>query len=210
MISQKHLEIVKACQKIYEKDLLDKQLLVIYIDRITKKQKYVFINFGKENFLHLTGIVFKNENSSGAKHFYDLLLNGRLDINDCFYKLDGTTELKMDILPHIMNITNTAKMIGTYNNNKLNLVADKIIGSIFSCVALVKDKNIYYPCSALKEDVRSQVEQNNQIRAIYVRKYLTGEKGAVEKSCFELKSHAKNFFESELSDEIFKIIKTVQ
>lgn len=95
-----------------------------------------------------------------------------MDINECKYKSDGTTQIKLQILQMIMNIKKTARMIGDFNHSKLYIMADKMCGSIATTLAFTKNEiGDYCPSSALREDIRNLVTDFHSILAIY-QKYI--------------------------------------
>ena len=102
----------------------------------------------EKNFLHLSGVKYinrdirvqanrQNYEEVYAKHFFNLAMDSRLNINHCFYKDDGTTTLKLGILSHIFNFPYNATMIGNFNNSKPRLYTKKICGGITSCIGFV-------------------------------------------------------------------------
>ncbi len=82
------------------------------------------------NFLHLTGLKVKkhkynadgieNTNDSddtiSAKEFYEKCLAHRLSASDFEFARDGTTPLKLDVLPRLISKNLSATMIGDYNS----------------------------------------------------------------------------------------------
>lgn len=136
--------------KIYDELLLNKN----YIFITEKDNKYLEVLFQATNFKHLTGI----ETDLKPKRFFESSLSGKIKEADINFKKNGTTELKLNILPSILNIQNISKMIGEFDNNgllKVRLYSEKIIGNTNYCMGLVQDKSGYYsPNTVLKEDLR--------------------------------------------------------
>lgn len=158
--------------KLYQENLADKNLLVIYQDRSTKKYLYVEFVFYKSNFLHLTGVNFKDSTDENMKSvlFFNKCINNELSLNDFTYRSDGTTRMKLDILREIVSINKTATMIGDYNQSRPTLITDKISGSVSACMgAVLNEKNYYVANTALKEDLRNVVSEWHPIKAIYVK-----------------------------------------
>ena len=60
-----------------------------------------------------------------ANQFFDLCVNRRLKENDFEFADDGTTQLKMQVLPKLVNKNLSAKMIGDYNNFYPKLYTEK-------------------------------------------------------------------------------------
>lgn len=111
--------------------------------------------------MHLTGVKYINNNKNidnniaYANVFYDLILSNRLNINNCYYKQDGTTHIKLGILSQIFNFPYNAAMIGNYNNAKPQLFTEKLCGGVACCLGFVSGNNAsLYPNTTLKEDIR--------------------------------------------------------
>lgn len=174
MISKSDYECILRNAKIYKANLSKSNVIFIYENRITKKYEYTEVMFLPANFKHLTGVQCfdSNGNPIRANHFLDLAVKNRLNINQCHYKSDGTTQLKLKILSKLMNITSSARMIGDYNNSKLHISADKMCGSTSATLAFTKNnKNKLYPSSALQEDIRNLVNEYHTVIAVYQNKH---------------------------------------
>jgi hypothetical protein len=120
--------------------------------------------FLPQNFKHLTGVSSK---LSGAD-FFGLAVRNRLSPNDVTLAKAGTTDLKLDVLPLLMNILLTARMVADYGYSKSLLVADKIAGTVTAALGFVQAKNIYLPKTALKADVRDITVQAARRRVIAI------------------------------------------
>ena len=70
--------------------------------------------FMPQNFLHLTGM----RTNLNSEAFYRAALNKGLSPSSIEYDPGGTSEIKLEILPRIMTIHKTARMIGAYNNSR--------------------------------------------------------------------------------------------
>lgn len=153
--------------KIYDVELKGKNIIFIY----DKKGKIDFFEtkFSARNFAHLTGVKLNNLK---VNDFYKKCVTGRITEKDFELKKDGTTILKIDILPKIVKIHKTAKMVGDFNNKNLTLKTDKIAGTINACLGFIKENDRYYvPNTALKDDIRDKIIENNKILAI-IRKEI--------------------------------------
>lgn len=114
--------------------------------------------------MHLTGVKTKDHDKEADEHisainFYDKCLSHKLSPSDFEFSEDGTTHMKLDILPAILCKNLTAKMIGTYNSNKPYLYTEKIAGSTKACMGFVVDsiQDCYVPNTLLKDDIRHNV-----------------------------------------------------
>jgi len=165
--------IVMRCAKQYEKNLLGKNYLVIYRDRIDNIIKEIEIYFGEENYQHLTGIELLDEEGKIREHvaglFFNKCLRNGLKKSEIQFKKDGTTNLKLAALPIIMQIQKVTKIAGNYNGIRPYLIADKIIGNVNFCLGLRRhDKQGYYvPSSSLLEDIKVLTDMPSQVLAIF-------------------------------------------
>ena len=98
----------------------------------------------------LTGISSK----LNAEQFFRAAINRRLGEKDISLSTDGTSDLKLDILPKLMNIHISARMVGDYDNSKPLLITDKFAGTTTMAMGFVQINGIYIPNTALKKDVR--------------------------------------------------------
>lgn len=57
-------------------------------------------------------------------------------------------------------------MIGIYDNNKIIMHTEKLIGNVFGCIGFVKDENYYIPNTVLREDIRNITNSTNKIVGI--------------------------------------------
>ena len=108
--------------------------------------------FLPRNFLHLTGARTK----LGSIEFYNMALRGRLDERGFDFMADGTTEMKLNVLPQLMNIHVSARMAGDYDNSKSLLVTDKLAGTVTAVMGFTKtsDNGAFVPNTALNTDLR--------------------------------------------------------
>lgn len=162
-------EIVKEiceCAKIYDKNLKGKNLMFIFENKLNKKLDYIETQFLANNFMHLTGINTKNAKSS--IEFYRLCLNNKLSYKEIIEKQNGTTKLKLEVLPQMLNIGKNARMVADYNGSKVNLFTEKVIGNIRCSIGFINVRGYYLPNTIIKEDIRqiSQKETINRVIAI--------------------------------------------
>lgn len=155
------IRIVITCAKIYEEELCGKHVLFIYQSKA--KLDYIETRFMKQNFLHLTGVKYSNN----SKNFFRECRESKLVANSIALDSNGTTELKLRILPQIVRINRSARMIGDYNNSKALLVTEKLVGGVCGCIGFVRDGHIFVPNTALNEDIRD-ISRNNCSRILAV------------------------------------------
>ncbi|MCD7854508.1 MAG: PBECR4 domain-containing protein [Clostridiales bacterium] len=110
------------------------------------------VNFEKRNFLHLTGV----KTDLTASRFFDHCIDGTLSPNDFEFSKDGTTLLKLKVLPQIMTKNlNASNMVGDFCGSNIFLKTKKLVGGVKACVGFVKSGNIgYVPNTLLNIDIR--------------------------------------------------------
>lgn len=123
--------------KCYEKNLRNKNLLFLYEDKHHNINSYEVV-FEGSNFLHLTGLLV-DKSTLPAQVFYQRCLAKRLSISDFEIAPDGTTELKLDVLPQLVSNNLSARMIGDFFSNRVRLYTERIAGSVHACMGFVAD-----------------------------------------------------------------------
>lgn len=91
----------------------------------------------------------------------------------CFeFSDDGTTVMKLTVLPSVINKNLSAKMIGDYNSSKPRLYTEKVAGSTNACMGFKKDAatGVFVPNTVLREDLRSNVCSYVRVIAAYRKK----------------------------------------
>lgn len=165
------LRIVYDAAKIYERELLDRSLLIIYLDRSFGVYSYT-VHFKEKNFMHLTGLRHRYIRNFSPARFFHLALSKRLSSKEYQLVDDDTTRLKLDILGSVFNDIMHANMIGTYNNYGPLLFTDQVVGTVHSAVGFVHDNRdgFNYPNTLLNVDVRQRLRNHYQIGAILRKK----------------------------------------
>ncbi len=167
MDKKEALKIILKSAKEYDNNLCNNNIMFVCRDK--KQRLFTFeVTFLPRNFLHLTGIKIINQNINSSIKFYRACLGNKLDIKDFKYSEDGTTIMKLNILPQIVKLHKIAKMFGEYNNSKPYLFTEKIAGNINTCVGFVKNKEFYYPNTALKEDIRNLISNDRKATVMYI------------------------------------------
>lgn len=177
MEKKEALHIIFQCASLYQKNLCDRTLLIISADNSMNKTFATEISFEKTNFMHLTGVKFKEKKYISPNKFYALCLSRRLSINDFELARDGTTEQKLFVLPGIVGTNNlAANMIGDYNDSRPTLITDKLAGNVRGCIGIIYDitRRKYAPNTVLNFDMRASIQNRRRIIATY-RKYKTDE-----------------------------------
>ena len=120
---QQAISIIIDCAAKYEENLNGYQLLFILKDK-HKHISSLEVSFYPYNFLHLTGI--KLIDGTTATDFYKRCLNHKLSPEDFSFASDGTTQLKLEILPQLMLKNISAKMVGDFNGCNPKLYTEKL------------------------------------------------------------------------------------
>ena len=164
------VRIVIECAKIYDHELAGKSVLFIYGS--PEHAEYIECLFSKSNYLHLTGLIYKG---SSATDFYRQCLARKLSPSNIALASNGTTRLKLEILPKIVNIHKCAKMIGTYNESKIHLYTEQLVGTQLGCIGFKLDNGYYVPNTAIREDIRNITTGTKRV-LIILRKGCEDEK----------------------------------
>lgn len=113
MTKKEALAIVFSCATEYKENLVGRSLLFLCQDK-HKKIYCLEVTFNSSNFLHLTGFKtgkkLNEENDErdfddvrtmeiNPSHFLELCLDRRLSEDDFSFAEDGTTPMKMRVLP---------------------------------------------------------------------------------------------------------------
>ena len=150
------------CAKLFHENLEGKNVLFVF--GVQQKPEFFEAVFLPRHFLHLTGVITKISSSD----FYDRCLKNRLSISDFGMPKDGTAEMKLTVLPQLMQIPKNAKMIGDYDASKSLLYTEKLAGGVSACMGFVRDRKYYIPNTALREDIRNvSIKPQKRILAIY-------------------------------------------
>jgi len=136
------IRILTTCALQYYSNLENKNILYIFIEN-GKMNSFESL-FLPRHFLHLTGVKIISRGVKSTE-FYRLCLKSQLPKSVFTFHENGTTEMKLSVLPQIMNIHKTAKMVGDYDNAKSVLFTEKIVGTIRACVGFVREGNYYLP-----------------------------------------------------------------
>ena len=112
----------------------------------------------------MTGFKLR-KSGINARHFFNLCYDKRLTEADFDFSADGTTEMKMRVLPSLMKKNLSAKMLGDYNMSQPKLYTDKIAGSLSACMGFVRDggEGRFVPNTVLEGDIRTKVKAADRI-----------------------------------------------
>jgi len=164
------IRIITTAAKEYDKMLNGNNYIFIYKNRNNNQVEYFETTFMARNFQHLTGIDFIDNNKNtihNPTYFYKKCLNSTLKESEICFKSDGTTELKLQALPLIVQFLKSSKMTAIYNSIRPKLSVDRLAGTTNFCLGFTKDKEYYVPSSCLLEDIRNLSDDAFQILAIF-------------------------------------------
>ena len=153
------LKTLFDCASKYHENLAERNLMFLFGN--SENPDFVETLFLPQNFMHLTGVVL-TEREINSNDFYSLCLHRRLEYSCFRMSDDGTTVLKLSVLPQIMELHKTAKMVGDYSENRIRLNTEKIIGHVSACMGFVRSKEspcYFVPNTVLKEDIRDVVRR---------------------------------------------------
>lgn len=204
MNKKEALLIMISSAKIYHENLENKKIMIVFLTK-QRKIEYIEAIFLPRHFLHLTGIKITNRNIKSSTEFYHLCLKNQLKISDVEFNSNGTTPLKLKILPQILKIHKITKMIGDYNNIKPYLSTQKIAGGINECLGFKKEGNYYIPNTALYEDIRNVTNIQSRVVSILIRniKDLKYKKVTYISKDYSLEKILKNKEIREKTDKFF-------
>lgn len=164
------LSVLFSCADKYKSELVNKSLLFVCVDKHSQVH-CVEVTFDASNFKHMTGL----RTSLDANHFFNLCLDRRLSEADFEFAKDGTTRLKLDVLPQLVRKDLSANMLGDYNSSHVKLQTDKLAGTVSSCIGFVRVEGSgrYVPNTVLKGDIRNKAR--NLCRIVLTYRKTRGE-----------------------------------
>jgi len=170
MKKEEVIQIIIKCANLYNKNLENKNIIFVFgnLDRIF----FFESTYLAKHFLHLTGVTLNPNIYSGSSDFYKKCLRSELSVDDFSVPLDGNTAKKLTVLPQLMQIFKTAKMVGDYNFSKSRLLTEKLTGNITACMGFVRDDIYYIPNTVLKEDMRDITNKPQQRMLAIFRKRI--------------------------------------
>lgn len=166
------IEIVTDCAKQYRDNLANRMILFLVTDK-HKRVSGFEVSFDASNFMHLTGCKV-DENQITAIKFYERCLERKLKESDFEFATDGTTPMKLSVLPMMLCKSLSANSVGSYNHRQPTLYTEKLAGGVKGCMGFVEDEKSkrYVPNTILKVDIRDYTNETYRIIATY-RKYKT-------------------------------------
>lgn len=161
------LQIIIAAAKQYDEKLNNRHFLIVYQEG--RDIKTVCVGFRDMNFLHMTGVTSK----LSAQQFYKACLNHKLSENDFEIDNKGKVQQKLMVLPYLADLLYHNCMIGDFINSGICIKADYFVGNTKAVlsVGFRYGKNIDFPVTLYKEDVRKLSQPTNKVLAIFAKDY---------------------------------------
>lgn len=162
---------VVSCAKMYRDELENRKLLLVCQDK-HKNTTYQEFSFYGRNYLHLTGLKVKRDienDELSALNFYSKCLNHKLSPKDFEFASDGTTCMKLDVLPALITKNLSARMLGDYNSAKPKLYTEKLAGNVKGCMGFREDDvtGNYVPDTVLNADIRDYIQNPTRVIAVF-------------------------------------------
>lgn len=162
------LPIVYRSATLYKENLVDHNLLFVSMDK-HRRLHIVEVSFDASNFLHLTGLKVDRTKIT-PKHFFQLCYDRRLKESDFDLATDGTSAMKMRVLPNLMSKNLSARMMGDYHEgSNIRLYTEKLVGSVSACMGFVRNggRGRYVPNTLIEGDIRTKTLHADRIILTY-------------------------------------------
>lgn len=165
----------RYCKKIVEaashySKVAERKIIYIYIDSDSKMQE-VAINFGINNFMHLTGmkcsISKQNRNTISSKNFYTQALNDDLDHTLLIGADKHETDLKMEIIDCLQYLLSCNHMRASIQN--VVFLKDTLHGHVNAKKAIVGLHNTptFRTPKSLRNPRTHKAPKNHKVICIY-------------------------------------------
>ena len=166
------LKVLFQSAELYRDNLEGRNILLICASNSLKSISAIEVLFERTNFMHLTGVKFEDGQRMAPDTFYTLCLQKRLSLDSFVLAEDGTTKMKLSVLPHLFASSNlSANMIGDYHDRRPALITEKLAGNIRGCIGFKFDPQLacYVPNTVLNIDIRDSVTNSQRIIATYCK-----------------------------------------
>ena len=175
MKKEEALKVLFSCAEMYQKNLIDKNLLFICMDK-NKRISTLCAGFSTTGFLHLTGVKFERGKELSAGSFFDKCLKQRLSVMEFEMANDGTTDKKLQVLPILIRANLSATIMGDFSARTPLLVTDKLAGGVKGCMGFIYDARTgyYVPNTVLNLDIRTYISNQQRIIATYRKSKTEG------------------------------------
>lgn len=166
MTKNEILKIIVKSAKLYSEHLENKNMLFLYKDK-TNKINYFEAVFDPRQFQHFTGTRIVNKNIKSKTEFYNMCLNNNLTEKDFEITKDGTTRLKMEVLPYLMTIYKVSNMVCAFDSCGVKLQTEKLVGNVKGCMGFVQSGKYFVPNTILNGDIRKLSNNTSRLLVVY-------------------------------------------
>lgn len=163
------LKTIINLAKLYKNNLVDKNFLIVSKTNDTP-YKFWKLKFEKKQFAHLTGVKI----NISSTYFYKKAISRSLSIKDFEPRIDGSTELKLEVLPMLMKFKDSIRMIGDYDDCSLKLYTEVLAGNVQGALGFVTDdKSDLVPNTCLKCNTKLRSKPERIVLMISKKFYET-------------------------------------
>jgi len=155
MNKKEAIKIIVNCAEKYKNNLVGNNILFVYYDKKAKQYRFFETLFTSSNFMHFTGVVCKE--GINANDFFRKCCTRKLAESDFDFRTDGTTVMKLMVLPEIINIHKVSKMTGRFNSSGLSLYTERLAGNVKGCMGFVRENEFFVPNTVLNQDIRQSI-----------------------------------------------------
>ena len=164
---------------------------------------------GKKKFASTTNTKFRKGNKNTyyiqgvASDFYKLCLKNKLNTSRIEEKENGTTFQKLEIFPQLSTLMKSSSLVGYFNENGYELVADYFLGNTKKTAAIGFCCDTHYdiPKTLLSKDIKLLTQKPCPVISIY--------KKDINEPSYHLTYQSKNLVlkPEQLPDEIRELLE---
>lgn len=161
------LRVAFRCAEQYKEQLSGRSLLFLCVDKHNFARTFEAY-FYDHNYQHLTGLDTGRD--IPPNEFFKACIDKRLSPKDISFHENGTTPLKIRMLPLLLNKNlGAAKFIGEYNGKEQMLYTERISGSNGGGIGFEMDggNGNYVPDTLLCGDMREYVTVYDRVLATF-------------------------------------------
>lgn len=162
------IKIICESAQRYKENLLNKNIMFIFERKKNQNISVIQTVFLKSNFLHLTGIKYYKS----ANKFFEECIDNEISSDNVIIKNKIFTQSKLQVLENAMSISKSAKRIGEFNQSKVNIKIEKVIGNTHYCIGFSnldsnnKKLKYYYPKTLIQDNLKNNITDDNRVIVI--------------------------------------------
>ena len=140
--------VIKAIKsaKDYEKVLRNNRYLLICRNNAKNIIECLEIRFPEYAYQHLTGLELSQTTTlKSSTDFYNACLQNKLSEKDVVIEDTLMVEVKLSILPQLINFVHYSRMTVVFNGGRPYLKCDKVVGTTNFSMAIKKSETFYIP-----------------------------------------------------------------